>query len=213
MSLHQTQKQRAFTLVELLVVIAIIGILIGMLLPAVQTVREAARRTQCANNLKQLALAVHNYESAHMVFPVNQIGPGAASGSSGTFAAGHYSWTVPLLPFFEQQNVYQMFDLRLNNGDGSGFQISDTHPNADAVSTDIASLICPSDSVRPDNTVVFGSANPAPGSYAANAGWPSNATGLAGERSTPGLYNGVIPMVHHRAKLLGTVTIGLDLAE
>lgn len=188
-----------FTLVELLVVIAIIGILVGMLLPAVQSVRAAARRTQCANNVRQIALSVHNYESAHMRFPVNQIGSGAANNFG--FGKGHYSWMVPILPFIEQGNVYQQFDLRINNGDGDGYKISDSHPNATAVSTSIPTFLCPSDLPSVDNSIILGSANPAPGSYSANAGWPSYATGFNGERSTPGNFNGVIPLVHPSEKI------------
>ena len=90
-----TKRNRlGFTLVELLVVIAIIGILIGMLLPAVQAVRSSARRMSCANKVKQLALAVHNYESAQMTFPLNQVGAGKKAGGP-----GYYSWLVPLLPY------------------------------------------------------------------------------------------------------------------
>ena len=89
----------AFTLVELLVVIAIIGILIGMLLPAVQSVREAARRIQCANNVKQQSLAMLNYESAHRHFP------------NGFSIPGQAMWTAFILPFIEQQNLYQTLDL------------------------------------------------------------------------------------------------------
>ena len=88
-----------FTLVELLVVIAIIGILIGMLLPAVQQVREAARRIKCANNVKQQSLAMLNYESAHRQFP-----PGF-SFPSGTL------WSGYILPFMDQANIYNRVDL------------------------------------------------------------------------------------------------------
>lgn len=91
----------AFTLVELLVVIAIIGILIGMLLPAVQQVREAARRTQCMNNLRQQGLALHNFESSYMHFP-----PGGSR--SGQFQGGHggYTWGYFILPYIEQNNLH-----------------------------------------------------------------------------------------------------------
>src|SRR3989304_6136809 len=93
-----------FTLVELLVVIAIIGILIALLLPAVQAAREAARRLQCSNNLKQVGLALLNYESSNRVFPFGGLGT-----QGGGF--GH-SWWVRILPFIEQNAVYEKFDQK-----------------------------------------------------------------------------------------------------
>jgi prepilin-type processing-associated H-X9-DG protein len=96
--------------VELLVVIAIIGILIALLLPAVQAAREAARRIQCVNNVKQLALGVLNYESTNAVFP-----PGGSYGIAGSTAYGA-SWMVHILPFCEQDSVYQSMDPFGANG-------------------------------------------------------------------------------------------------
>ncbi|MBN2291166.1 MAG: DUF1559 domain-containing protein [Pirellulales bacterium] len=96
---------RGFTLVELLVVIAIIGILIALLLPAVQAAREAARRSQCSNNLKQIGLAALNYESAHHVFP-----PGTSShGNPGDWTWG-FGWGAIILRYTEQQSVYDQLD-------------------------------------------------------------------------------------------------------
>jgi len=108
--------RRGFTLVELLVVIAIIGILVGLLLPAVQAAREAARRMQCSNNIKQMTLAVHNYESTFSRLPPSQCGTGAVTpvaphGAAQRFSmSGHYA----LLPYIEQQNLHQnmTFDNR-----------------------------------------------------------------------------------------------------
>lgn len=101
-------QRSAFTLVELLVVIAIIGILVGLLLPAVQAAREAARRMQCSNNLKQMGLALHNYESASKRFP-----PSAVIDFSVTSTANNGSWGVHgrILPFLEQGNLYNEVDL------------------------------------------------------------------------------------------------------
>ena len=100
-------RSNGFTLVELLVVIAIIGILIGMLLPAVQTVREAARRTSCMNNIRQLVLCTHNYESARMHLPP------AYELDAGQTATGNGSWSIhaQLLPFCEQSNAYSFIDF------------------------------------------------------------------------------------------------------
>src|SRR4051794_2767386 len=90
-----------FTLVELLVVIAIIGVLVALLLPAVQTAREASRRTQCANNLKQLGLAVANFEDVTNVLPYSRTDPGE-------------TWTVIILPYLEQPAHFALWDLKKN---------------------------------------------------------------------------------------------------
>lgn len=93
-------RKRGFTLVELLVVIAIIGILVGMLLPAVQMIRESARRTDCLNNLKQMGLAIHNYEGARQLYPPSR-------------AADQFlTWPVFLMPFLENQNLYNEMELK-----------------------------------------------------------------------------------------------------
>lgn len=119
-------SNRGFTLVELLVVIAIIGILVALLLPAVQAAREAARRMSCGNNTKQLALALHNYHDTNGAFP-----PGRDGNSISTHAY--------ILPFIEQQNVHATVD----------FTVSYNHANnAVARAAVIATLLCPSDSGR-----------------------------------------------------------------
>lgn len=104
-------KNRAFTLVELLVVIAIIGVLVALLLPAVQAAREAARRMQCSNKLKQIGLACHNYHDVHQAFPPGAIQSRSASGSGGINALRNYSsmWGVALLPFMEQAQAFDMY--------------------------------------------------------------------------------------------------------
>ena len=111
-------RRRAFTLVELLVVIAIIGILVGLLLPAVQAAREAARRMQCSNNVKQLGLALHNYHAAYDTLPATQRGTwgggGSVEGNNGRLGV-----MVPLLPFFEQQPLWESISNPVDR-DGNG---------------------------------------------------------------------------------------------
>ena len=125
-SFHRDVR-RAFTLVELLVVIAIIGILVSLLLPAVQAAREAARRMQCSNNLKQIALATHNYESANKRLP-----------SARTPSGSGLSVFAQLLPYVEQGNLMSTMD----------FQVGWDHVNnTTARNSTIATLLCPSDPV------------------------------------------------------------------
>jgi len=106
------KQTKAFTLVELLVVIAIIGILVALLLPAVQAAREAARRMSCTNNLAQLAIAVQGYESAFRVYPPGTI---AETGPIVNVAQGyHHNWLAKLLPYMEEQNAYQHIDFSVS---------------------------------------------------------------------------------------------------
>jgi prepilin-type N-terminal cleavage/methylation domain-containing protein len=105
---RQIPRRAAFTLVELLIVIAVIGVLVALLLPAVQACREAARRTSCSNNLRQQILAVHNYESAHRLYPPGTI---AATGPVVNQPNGfHHNWIVQLLPFLEERNAWDAID-------------------------------------------------------------------------------------------------------
>ncbi|WP_010586142.1 DUF1559 domain-containing protein [Schlesneria paludicola] len=99
-------KRRAFTLIELLVVIAIIGVLVALLLPAVQQAREAARRTQCKNNLKQIGLALHNYESSFSVFPMGDCSYNFGAGEIPQASAQFY-----ILPYLDQGNAYNAHDI------------------------------------------------------------------------------------------------------
>ena len=130
------RRRSAFTLVELLVVIAIIGILVALLLPAIQAAREAARRSQCVNNLKQLALALHNYHDTHGRFMPAAIWtqPGYPDGSFRHEDWGA-TWVTMLLPFFEQQGLYDMYDFNLP---------SDHVDNRPVTETVIPTYRCPS---------------------------------------------------------------------
>ena len=146
-------RRHAFTLVELLVVIAIIGILIGMLLPAVQSVREAARRTQCLNNIKQLSLACLNYESALSEFPpgINANGTGITrngairSEPNDPTQAQRIGWGVFILPYIEQDNLNSQLKTATDNWDSDWAVATNTNGQL-IVSAVISAFICPSDS-------------------------------------------------------------------
>jgi prepilin-type N-terminal cleavage/methylation domain-containing protein len=133
---HQREtRQSGFTLIELLVVIAIIAVLITLLLPAVQQAREAARRTQCKNNMMQIALALNNYMMAHEALPPgtqNVSGPIQSKEGAGY----HMSWMTQILPYLEQQNVYNHIDFNKSVYDPA---------NVPARQQRINSFLCPSD--------------------------------------------------------------------
>ncbi|MEE2639928.1 MAG: DUF1559 domain-containing protein [Planctomycetota bacterium] len=153
--MSKPSNQTGFTLVELLVVIAIIGILVALLLPAVQSAREAARRTQCVNNLKQIGLALHNYHDTLKRFPSGYDsyrtsdgdGPGWAEIDSRTWdAAPGWGWASKLLAFAEQENL----------SDQVRFDLSIWHPvNRESVQQTLPLFLCPSSAIKTDPFVVM----------------------------------------------------------
>lgn len=108
-------SRTAFTLIELLVVIAVIGILVGLLLPAVQSAREAARRMSCGNNLKQIGLAMHNYDDVQGTLPPTALGIRVGASSQGPVNMAGLTSFVAILPYLEQGSLYQEFDLSANS--------------------------------------------------------------------------------------------------
>jgi prepilin-type N-terminal cleavage/methylation domain-containing protein/prepilin-type processing-associated H-X9-DG protein len=163
---RKTRNQcRGFTLIELLVVIAIIGILVALLVPAVQEVREAASRTQCANNLKQIGLALHGYHDVNHQFP-----PSSTSSKTGK----HHSWVPFILPYLEQAGLSKKYNFNKNWYSPS---------NNKAVRTQLAIFQCPSQPLANviDSTIT---PNAACGDYAATKGVSTHLVQLGFIRST-----------------------------
>ena len=145
------QARRGFTLIELLVVIAIIAVLIALLLPAVQAAREAARRIQCTNNLKQLGLAFANYESTNTCYPSSAIflkGGGACSGPGALKSCQNTPWFVMMLPFIEQSTLYNAFNVALGSEGPVALGLPGLMSNSTVMTSRVASFQCPSDNVQ-----------------------------------------------------------------
>ncbi len=182
--MYKSAARTGFTLVELLVVIAIIGILVALLLPAVQAAREAARRMSCRNNLKQVTLATHTYHDTYKVFP-----PGSVhSGPPATFPLPvPWSWGMMMLilPFMEGGNLHDTVDMNTLNC-GAEIRRLQQAPLPDPTSTLIPYLLCPSDP-NGNRVLLSGPTGPLPNS--GDAGWlyPGSYLGVSGNRDdTPG---------------------------
>lgn len=147
-------RQAGFTLIELLVVIAIIAVLMSLLLPAVQQAREAARRSQCSNNLKQIGLAFHNYHDTYRIFPNSEVGGTGTLGKASAFAA--------ILPYIDQVPAWRLYDFSLGNSDAV---------NKLVVSQRIPVYLCPTAAIPREVPISGCDANDrAPGTYAVSTG-------------------------------------------
>ncbi|QDT00810.1 DUF1559 domain-containing protein [Adhaeretor mobilis] len=157
-ALQIKQAQRGFTLVELLVVIAIIGVLVGLLLPAVQAAREAARRTQCVNNLHNLGLAVQNYATSQGSLP-----PAEVREQAGNDSKTLLSWVTLLMPYLEEANVFASTDWRI--------RLEERDRNDDTAHHIVLnSFSCPSEANQPADIGIVNGFYGARGNYVANAG-------------------------------------------
>jgi prepilin-type N-terminal cleavage/methylation domain-containing protein/prepilin-type processing-associated H-X9-DG protein len=176
----RTLVSRGFTLIELLVVIAIIAVLIALLLPAVQSAREAARRAQCVNNLKQLGLGVANYESAQGGYPASYGASASPTDQWGTWGA--WSPQALLLPFVEQAPLYNSINFNcVSHGDQGHTDVM----QRSAITTRIASYICPS-APLPSGTY-YGKSRPG-NSYFASVGSSLHWVGSSGASSPNGIF-------------------------
>ena len=151
-------RRLGLTLIELLVVIAVIGLLVGLLLPAVQAARSAARRISCDNNLKQLGLALHNYESALRRWPSGYVYKYGVDGNQAGFG-----WGAMILPYMEQSSIYQTLDFKVPVFNLRNAVIREMH---------LASFLCPEDGVSSTSFVEMGDEKYAMASYVASFGPP-----------------------------------------